>query len=133
MLPTIGFVAGTALLASARMAEGSVSRWLLGAYVLAFGEIVFVSLALSVATVFTRWALIASVIGLFGLVAATQRVRLPPLRFWWQQERVGDIPGAADARLTEWAPNSEIVMAFTSTGSSKSTCRRTRMSGSSPT
>jgi Dolichyl-phosphate-mannose-protein mannosyltransferase len=33
--------------------------------------------------------------------------------FWSQQDAIGYIPGAADARLNEFAPNSEIAMAFT--------------------
>jgi hypothetical protein len=164
LLLTAGFVAVTALLGWTRFAEG-ITHWLLGAYVLAFAEIVVVSLALSLASAFTRWALLAAVLALFGPVAATQRPRLPPLRpavqaavqvlrdpavaalgllalavaaysvalglftppndedalayhlaraaFWWQQEQVGGIEGAADARMTDWAPNSEIAMAFT--------------------
>jgi hypothetical protein len=47
-------VAATALVASARFAEGSASQWLVGAYVLAFGEVVGLTLVLSPFHAFRR-------------------------------------------------------------------------------
>ena len=166
LLLSVALVAATALLLSARFAAGSITEWLLGAYVTAFAEIVLVSLALSAASAFTRWSVLAALtLALAATVAAARSSRPPPLRaaarnalralrepamavvgllalgvvlysvalalftppndedalsyhlaraaFWWQQEAVGYIAGAADSRLDEFAPNGEIAMAFT--------------------
>src|SRR5438132_6062716 len=74
-------VAATALLVSTHLAEGNVTQWLVGAYVVAFAEIGLVSLLLSIAPHLTRWTLLAAVSGVFVVVLATvRRPHLPPLR-----------------------------------------------------
>jgi hypothetical protein len=74
-------VAATALLVAARLAEGSVTQWLVGAYVIAFAEIVLVSLLLSIGSHLTRWSLVGSVFAVFCIaLAAVRRVGLPPIR-----------------------------------------------------
>jgi 4-amino-4-deoxy-L-arabinose transferase-like glycosyltransferase len=166
LLVTAALVAATALLGSSRLADGGVTQWLLGAYVIGFAEIVVLSLGLSAASTLSRWPLLVSALLVFCVALATARsARLPPFRpaasrlrealhdppiavvgvvvvgvigysialglfrppndedaltyhlaraaFWRQQEGVGYIDGAADSRLNEFAPNSEIAMAFT--------------------
>lgn len=74
-------VAATALLVAARFADGSVTQWLLGAYVIAFSEIVLVSLLLSIQPHLTRWTLFTAVFVIFVVaVAAVRWPRLPPVR-----------------------------------------------------
>jgi hypothetical protein len=157
-------VATTALVLSARLAQGSVTQWLIGAYVIALCELIVVSLFLSLGSWFSRWPLLASLAGIALVVAALGRrtvfpsVQLrvlspffrdgtivvlavlvlgvigysvalglfrPPndqdaleyhlarAAFWRQQHRIDFIPGAEDRRLNSFAPNSEILMAFT--------------------
>ena len=159
-------VAATALVVSVRLADESVSQWLVGAYVLALAEIVVVSLLLSPLSVLSRWPLLGAVLAVFAVAVLVARPsRLPPYRrtaravaatlhepatavvgaivaaavaysvalglfrppndqdalayhlaraaFWTQQHAIGYIPGAQDIRLDTFAPNGEIVMAFT--------------------
>jgi hypothetical protein len=74
-------VAGTSLALSARLAEGSVSQWLIGAYVLGFAEIVAVSLLLSLFSALSRWPLFAVVAGLFCVTLLVGRpAHVPPYR-----------------------------------------------------
>lgn len=156
----------TALLLSSWLADGSVTQWLVGAYVIGISEIIVVSLLLSLGSRFSRWPLVASLAAVCVLAALTTRtVRRPPVgaalraiapvfrdpavlvlvvvvagvvgyslalglfrppndvdaigyhlaraAFWKQQHAVDFIPGARDARLNSFAPNGEIVMAFT--------------------
>jgi hypothetical protein len=156
----------TALLLSSWLADGSVTQWLVGAYVIGVSEIIVVSLFLSVGSRFSRWPLVAALAGVCILAAlATRNVQRPPVHaalrtiapvfrdpavlvlvivvvgvvgysialglfrppndgdalgyhlaraaFWKQQHAVDFIPGARDARLNSFAPNSEIAMAFT--------------------
>ena len=73
-------VAGSGLLVAARLAEGGVTQWLVATYVIAFAEIVVVSLLLSLPDALTRWNLLAAVAGVFCLVlAVVRRVPVPPL------------------------------------------------------
>jgi hypothetical protein len=73
-------VLATALLLAARVSDGSVPQWLVGAYVLAWTEVIVVSLALSIATSLTRWALFGALGGVFVPVAALTRGRgIPPV------------------------------------------------------
>jgi len=159
-------VVTTALLLSSWLADGSVTQWLVGAYVIGISEIIVVSLLLSFGSRFSRWPLVASLAALCVLAAVvTRNVRRPPVRrafrtiapllrdpavlvllvvvagvvgysialglfrppndgdalgyhlaraaFWKQQHAIDYIPGARDARLNSFAPNSEIVMAYT--------------------
>ncbi|MFY9580299.1 MAG: glycosyltransferase 87 family protein [Gaiellaceae bacterium] len=81
LLVSTAAVAATALLVSSQLADGSITQWLAGAYVLAFAEIVLVSLLLSVAPHLTRWTLFAAVCGVFVVaLAAVRRPTLPPIR-----------------------------------------------------
>jgi hypothetical protein len=159
-------VTATAFLVSARFADGSVTQWVVGAYVVAISELVAVSLLLSLGSQFRRWPLVGS-LGAVLVVStlALRSVELPPLRaavralapifrdpavvvlaivvlgvigysialglfrppndgdalgyhlaraaFWRQQHAIDYIPGAGDARLNSFAPNSEIAMAYT--------------------
>jgi hypothetical protein len=159
-------VAASALLLSSRLADGSVTQWLVGAYVIGITEIIVVSLLLSLGSQFRRWPLIVALLGVLVLSAlAARRVECPPVRaplrrlapvfrdpavlilavvvvgivgysialglfrppndgdalgyhlaraaFWRQEHAIDYIPGARDARLNSFAPNSEIVMAYT--------------------
>jgi hypothetical protein len=159
-------VVTTALLLSSWLADGSVTQWLVGAYVIGISEIIVVSLLLSFGSRFSRWPLVASLAALCVLAAVvTRNVQRPPVRrafrtiapllrdpavlvllvvvagvvgysialglfrppndgdalgyhlaraaFWKQQHAIDYIPGARDARLNSFAPNSEIVMAYT--------------------
>lgn len=81
LVVSTALVAATALLLSARLAEGSVTQLFVGAYVIAFAEIVVVSLLLSMASALTRTFVLASVLGVFCMaLAAVRRVRFPPFR-----------------------------------------------------
>jgi hypothetical protein len=166
LLLSAALVTTTALLISSRFADGSVTQWLVGAYVIGFAEIVLVSLLLSPASALSRWPLFGSLFLILCLaVIAARPFRPPPFgaafsslaqvlrdppvavvaivvlgvvayslalgfftppndqdalgyhlaraAFWTQQEAVGYIAGAQDTRLNEFAPNSEIAMAFT--------------------
>ena len=73
-------IAATASLVAARLAGGSVSTWALMCFVLAFAEVVVLSLATSAAGAFTRWPLIACASVLLLVTAATLRpTQLPPV------------------------------------------------------
>jgi hypothetical protein len=166
LILSTALVVTTALLLSSWLADGSVTQWLVGAYVIGVSEIVVVSLLLSLGSSFRRWPLVASLSGIFVLsLLATRKVERPPVRaalrtigpvlrepavlvllvvvagvvgysialglfrppndvdalgyhlaraaFWKQQHAVDYIPGARDARLNSFAPNSEIAMAYT--------------------
>ena len=74
-------VAATALLVAARLAGGSVVRLLLGAYTIAFAEIVLVSLGLSVGASLERATLFAALGGILLLVLVSSRgARFPSIR-----------------------------------------------------
>jgi len=166
LVVSAALVAATGLLLSWRLADGGMTQWLVGAYVISFTEIVLVSLLLSIGSHLTRWTLLGTLAAVFVVAVAAaprrrpnlfpgagtallQALRDPPIAafalvvlgvvgysialglfrppndedalayhlaraaFWKQQDGIGYIPGAADARLNEFAPNSEIVMAFT--------------------
>ena len=175
LFATMAFVLASALLVAARLAGESVTAWLIGAYVVAFAEIVVVSLALSVGHSFTRVTVLAATLAVFAVAALVRPAQMPTLRapalaardafrdpvlavmaavsagvlcysvalalfsppndedalsyhlvraaFWAQQQAVGYIPGAADSRLDEFAPTSEIVAAFTMVASGAGTLR----------
>lgn len=76
-----GLVGATGLLLSARLAGGSVSHWLVGAYVLGFAEIVVVSLLLSPFSALSRWPLFGSLLAILCVAAVVARpAGLPPYR-----------------------------------------------------
>ncbi len=64
-------VAATGLLLSIRLADAGVTQWLVGAYVVAFSEIVLVSLLLSIGSNLRRTTLLASAGGLFCVALAS--------------------------------------------------------------
>jgi hypothetical protein len=74
-------ILATGSLAGARLARGSASTWALAAFVLAFAEVVLLSLATSALGAFSRWPLLLGALAvLAATAAATRRDRPPPLR-----------------------------------------------------
>jgi hypothetical protein len=73
-----GLVATTALVLSSRLADGSVTQWLLGAYVIGFAGIVLVSLLLSTASSLSRWPLFGSLLAVLCLAIIVARPFRPP-------------------------------------------------------
>src|SRR6266576_5100651 len=74
-------VGGAALLLSSRLADGSVTQWLVGAYVIGFVEIVVVSLLLSPLSALSRWPMFGALLALFsGALLFCRPVRFPPFR-----------------------------------------------------
>jgi hypothetical protein len=81
LVVSTALVGGTALLLSSRLADGSVTQWLVGAYVIGFAEIVIVSLALSPPSALSRWPVFGALVGLFaGALLFCRPVRFPPFR-----------------------------------------------------
>ena len=73
-------ILATGALAGARLARGSAATWALATFVLAFGEVVVLSLATSLAGAFSRWPLLLGALAVLGATAvATRPYRLPPL------------------------------------------------------
>lgn len=77
---SITLAVATGLILSSPLADGSVTQWLVGAYVIVFAEIVVVSLLLSLGSVLTRWVLFGTLAGVFLLaLPVAQNRRFPPL------------------------------------------------------
>ena len=81
LVVSTALVGGTALLLSSRLADGSVTQWLVGAYVIGFAEIVVVSLLLSPLSALSRWPMFGALFALFsGALLFCRPVRFPPFR-----------------------------------------------------
>jgi glycosyl transferase family 87 len=81
LLVVTALVGTTGVLVSARLAEGSLAQLLVGAYVVAFSEIVLFSLLLSPGSNLNRWTLLAAILVVFVVALATARgARFPPIR-----------------------------------------------------
>jgi hypothetical protein len=81
LVVSAALVAATALLLSSRIADGSVTQWLVGAYVIGFAEIVLVSLLLSPVSALSRWPLFGALLAVLGVAVVVARpLRLPPYR-----------------------------------------------------
>ena len=80
LLLTTALVVAAALVLATHVAQGSVTSWLVAAYVIAFAEIVVVGLALSLVDAFTRWPLLAATAAVLALaLVGTRPLRLPPV------------------------------------------------------
>jgi len=78
LLLTTALVVAAALVLATHVAQGSVTSWLVAAYVIAFAEIVVVGLALSLVDAFTRWPLLAATAAVLALaLVGTRPLRLP--------------------------------------------------------
>lgn len=81
MLASTALVAATAVLVAARLADGSLVQLLVGAYTIAFAEVVLVSLALSIGANLNRSTLLVSLSGIFLVAVFFSRgVRFPSVR-----------------------------------------------------
>src|SRR5262245_50775482 len=81
LLLTTALVVATATLVSTRIADGGVTQWLVGAYVLAFTEVVVLSLALSVGSNLNRLNFVVATAVFFVIAVFSLRsARIPPVR-----------------------------------------------------
>jgi hypothetical protein len=79
LLVGTALVAGTGLLLATRLAEGSITQLLIGAYVISFSEVILLSLLLSVASLYTRGAfLTAAVVLCAAAIAIAYPIRITP-------------------------------------------------------
>src|SRR5262245_33007486 len=78
LLLTTALVVAAALLLATRVAQGSVTSWLVATYALALPDLLVLRLPLSLVDAFTRWPLLAASAAVLAVAVAVTRPLHPP-------------------------------------------------------